>query len=51
MTILNACPPLRKAAALALTFNVSDAKPRREEAATRSHMLVVFLANAGNAGN
>ena len=35
--------------ALALTFNVSDAKPRREEEATRSHMLVLFLA--GNAGN
>lgn len=36
--------------ALALTFRVSDAKPRRAEEATRSHMLVLFL-NAGNAGN
>ena len=36
--------------ALALTFNISDARPRREEKATRSPMLVLFL-NAGNAGN
>lgn len=36
---------------VALTFNVSDAKPRRGQEPTRSHMLVLFIGNAANAGN